>query len=130
MHFELKNSDIFRDQALDVKNIMLSYQSEPRELIYFHDLELALRTPIGYGADQIAKLRFPFLGMLTIIVRNEKVNRMEGHWFDIDNSIFNFARRIPGLNALQDVSQALERGAITFKGSLEFDRLPPPAGKA
>jgi hypothetical protein len=127
MHFQIRHSDVFRDQELDVTSITLGYQTTPTQLVYFHNTELALKSPVGEGADQVTSLKFPFLGVLNISVRNDQVNRMEGYWYDVDNSIYNLARRIPNLNGLHDLMEAVQKGTVTFKGLLEFDRLPPPA---
>jgi hypothetical protein len=130
MHFQIRNSDIFTDQEIDVTHITLAYQGEPRQLIYFHEPELSLKVTLGEGADQLTQIKFPFLGILQIKVQNDGVKRMEGRWYDVDNAIYNLARRIPDLKGFQVLSQAVEKGAVTFKGALTFERLPePPGGK-
>jgi hypothetical protein len=128
MHFEIRNSDVFRDQELDVTSITFGFQAEPKQLIYFHNVELALKQPIGQGSEQINQIKFPFMGILNIIIRQDKVDKMEGYWYDVDNTMYNLARRIPNLGGLTELTEKVEKGAVTFKGSLEFNRLPPPAG--
>jgi hypothetical protein len=53
---------------------------------------------------------------------------MSGYWYDIENSIFGLARKMPQLEGLDSYKAAIEAGAKTFRGSLEFERLPPPLG--
>jgi hypothetical protein len=65
---------------------------------------------------------------MKIIMRNDEVNRMEGRWYDVDNSVYNLARRMPNLKGVQSLVEAVEKGAITFKGRLTFNRLAKPAG--
>lgn len=128
LHFDITNSDVFSDQSLDITNVMIAFQGEPKKLIYFQDHELQLRAPIGTGSDQIVAARFPFLGVLNINSRNDEIDEMTGVWYDIDNSIFNLARRIPDLKGMDDLTQGIEKGSITFRGVLSFGRLPKPAG--
>lgn len=128
LHFDITNSDIFKDQSMDITNVMIAFQGEPKKLIYFHDHELQLKQPIGVGPDQIVSAKFPFLGVLNINSINTDVNDMDGVWYDIDNSVFNLARRIPDLNGLDLLNDGIEKGAITFKGALSFKRLPRPTG--
>jgi hypothetical protein len=128
LHFDISNSDIFADQSLDVTNVMIAFQGEPKKLIYFHDHELLLRNPVGSGSEQIVAARFPFLGVLNILSKNDATDEMTGVWYDIDNSIFNLARRIPDLKGLDELIDGVDRGSITFKGVLTFARLRAPAG--
>jgi hypothetical protein len=128
MHFDITNSDIFSDQSLDITNVMIAFQGEPKKLIYFHDHELQLRTPLGIGPEQIITARFPFLGVLNINSRNDAIDDMVGVWYDIDNSVFNLARRIPNLKGMDQLVSGVDSGSITFKGVLAFNRLQPPAG--
>jgi hypothetical protein len=130
MHFDVSNSDIFQNQSIDITNITLAYQGEPRKLIYFHEADLKLKEVIGEGSEQLTRINFPFLGILNILVENDVVNVMEGRWYDIDNSIYGLARRMSGLAGFQELTQAVENGAVTFKGLLEFKRLKKPPGIA
>jgi hypothetical protein len=129
LHFDITDSDIYADQSLDITNVMIAFVGEPKKLIYFQDQELTLRTPIGSGSAQIATARFPFLGVLNIHYRNNEINEMSGLWYDIDNSVFNLARRIPDLKGMDQLIDKLEKGSITFKGALSFRRIDNPAGK-
>jgi hypothetical protein len=129
MHFEIRDSDVFKDQELDVTAVTLDYQGEPRKLIYFYDTALALKNPIGSGAGQLAAVNFPFVGILNVVVKNGEVNKMEGRWYDIDNAVYNLARQIPELKGFQELAQSVQSGAVTFKGDLEFARLPALPGK-
>ncbi|MCA1372057.1 MULTISPECIES: hypothetical protein [unclassified Bradyrhizobium] len=126
LHFEITNSDIFSDQSLDITNVMIAFVGEPKKLIYFQDHELTLREPIGTGPNQVTTARFPFLGVLNISTKNDEINEMSGLWYDIDNSVFNLARRIPDLRGMDDLMKELEKGSITFKGPLAFRRIDPP----
>jgi hypothetical protein len=126
LHFEIKSSDIFADQSLDITNVMIAFVGEPKKLIYFQDHDLALRAPIGIGANQITAVRFPFLGVLNINSRDDEINEMQGLWYDIDNSVFNLARNIPGLKGMDELIKKLESGSITFKAPLSFRRIDKP----
>jgi hypothetical protein len=90
--FDVTESDVFADQSLDITNVMIAFQGEPKKLIYFQDHELMLKNPVGTGSNQIASARFPFLGVLNINSRNDNIDEMTGLWYDIDNSILNLAR--------------------------------------
>jgi hypothetical protein len=126
LHFDVKQSDVFADQSLDITNVMIAFQGEPKKLIYFNDHELQLRTPVGSGNDVTVK--FPFLGVLNINSRNDTIDQMVGVWYDIDNSIFNLARRMPDLKGLDELTSGVDKGSITFKGALTFSRIERPAG--
>ena len=129
LHFDITDSDIFADQSLDITNVMIAFAGEPKKLIYFQDSELTLKAPVGSGPDSIATARFPFLGVLNINSRNDKIDEMTGVWYDIDNSVLNLARRIPDLKGMDELTRQVETGSITFKGALSFRRIPQPAGK-
>jgi hypothetical protein len=126
LHFDVKNSDVFSDQSLDITNVLIAFQGEPKKLIYFNDHELQLKSSVGTGNDVTVK--FPFLGVLTINSRNETIDEMTGLWYDIDNSIFNMAKQMPGLEGLNEITNGVEKGAITFKGALTFSRIVQPVG--
>jgi hypothetical protein len=128
LHFDITDSDVFADQSLDITNVMIAFQGDPKKLIYFQDHDLTLRAPVGTGTNQIITVRFPFLGVLNINSRNEQIDEMSGLWYDIDNSIFSLARRMPGLKGLDELVQGIEQGSITFKGALSFKRIGKPAG--
>jgi hypothetical protein len=128
LHFDITDSDIFADQSLDITNVMIAFQGEPKKLIYFQDHDLTLRMPIGTGNNQIVSARFPMLGVLNINSRNDDIDEMSGLWYDIDNSIFNLARRMPDLKGLDELVHGIESGSITFKGALSFKRIGKPAG--
>ena len=128
LHFDVTDSDVFADQSLDITNVMIAFQGEPKKLIYFQDHELMLKNPVGTGSEQISCARFPFLGVLNINSRNDNIDEMTGLWYDIDNSILNLARRMPALKGLDDLIHGIESGSITFKGPLSFTRLRAPAG--
>jgi hypothetical protein len=128
MHFEVRGSDVFKDQVIDITNIALSYPGEPTRLIYFHEFDLNLKEEIGIGPDKRNSINFPFLGVLRITSRGDDISCMEGDWYDVNNSIYHLARQMPDLNGLDELTTAVENGAITFKGHLEFTRLPRPVG--
>jgi hypothetical protein len=128
LHFDIANSDIFADQCMDITNVLIAFQGTPKKLIYFQDHELQLKTPVGSGSDQVVSIRFPFLGVVNINSRNDEIDEMIGVWYDIDNSIFNLARRIPGLRGFDELAHGIESGSVTFKGALSFTRLHKPAG--
>jgi hypothetical protein len=109
MHFKIQNSDVFKDQEFDVTAITLGYQGQPRQLIYFHESELTLKDPIGSGVEELTKLKFPFLGVLDVLVKDGVVKAMEGRWYDIDNSMYNLARRIPDLKGFGELRACLKR---------------------
>jgi hypothetical protein len=128
MHFELSNSDVFKDQKIDITATSFSFNGVTRKLVYFYETELDLRRPLGTPPDQIAKLDFPFLGVLTIKFDNERINYMSGRWYDVNNGIYNLARRMGPLIGFQELQQAVENGAVTFGGVLEFKRLQHGGG--
>jgi hypothetical protein len=130
MHFELRDSDIFVNQQLDVTATTFSLDGANRKLIYFYETELELKKPVGTPPDQVSKIDFPFLGVLKLEFENEKVNSMNGHWYDINNGVYNLARRMQQLTGVHELSQAVERGAVTFGGALQFRRLKALPGMA
>jgi hypothetical protein len=123
MHFELRDSDIFVNQQLDVTATTFSLDGANRKLIYFYETELDLKKPVGTPPDQLTKIDFPFLGVLKLEFDNEKVDSMNGHWYDINNGVYNLARRMQQLTGVHELSQAVENGAVTFGGALQFRRL-------
>lgn len=127
LHFDITNSDVFSDQSLDITNVLIAFQGEPKKLIYFQDHDITLKEPIGSGGNQITTVRFPFLGVLNINSRNDAIDVMTGLWYDIDNSIFNLARRMPDLKGLDQLMHEVDRGSVTFKGALSFRRIDLPA---
>jgi hypothetical protein len=129
LHFDITDSDIYADQSLDITNVMIAFVGEPKKIIYFQDHDLTLKTAIGTGVNQIATVRFPFLGVLNINSRNDEINEMTGLWYDIDNSVLSLARRIPDLKGMDQLIERLEKGSVTFKGALSFRRIDKPAGK-
>ncbi|MCP9626932.1 hypothetical protein NML43_07530 [Rhodopseudomonas palustris] len=128
IRFDVRNSDIFRDTKIDVTTTAFSFDGVRRKLIYFYEAELDLLEPIGMPPDQVSKVGFPFLGVLQLNFDNEKINSMTGYWYDINNSVFNLARRIDALTGFDELSLAVEKGAVTFGGRLEFSRVEPPPG--
>lgn len=123
MHFDISNSDVFKDQSVDITATTFTYAGEPRKLIYFYEAQLQLKTPVGEGAEQTNKVEFPFLGVLRLVFDNEEINVMDGYWYDVDNVIYGLARRIKSLAGYQELAAAVEKGAVTFRGVLQFRRL-------
>jgi hypothetical protein len=118
---------LVRNGALDTSrsSLALSYQEAFAKLLAQPDGQVI--------ADRLVKnavlgARIPFLGVLEIIVDNDQVNLMRGIWYDIDNTIYNLARRIPDMQGLEALEQAVQNGAVTFKGAIEFRRMQRPAG--
>jgi hypothetical protein len=130
LHFELSDSDVFKDQKIDITATAFSFDGANRKLVYFYETELELKKPIGTPPDQITKVDFPFLGVLKIEFENEKVSSMNGHWYDINNGVYNLARRMETLGGLDELRHAVENGAVTFGGVLEFKRLIALPGMA
>lgn len=124
MHFEIRESDIFADQDINITHITLSYSGEPRQLIYFHEFDLLLNDPIGEGSAKITKYTFPFLGILNISSKADEIKEMHGRWYDINNTVFDLARHKPNLKGFKELSEAVEGGRLTFKGDLRFKKLP------
>jgi len=124
MRFEVRDSDIFIDQTIDITHITLSYRSEPRQLIYFHEFDLLLKQTVGEGPAATSKYHFPFLGILTLPLASDEIKEMSGRWYDIDNTIFNLAAHIPNLKGFDEISKSVNEGRITFKGDLRFTKLP------
>jgi hypothetical protein len=130
LHFELRKSDIFEDQEFDITATTFSFEGAKRKLVYFHEAELKLKKPLGTPPDQITKIEFPFLAVLKIESENEKVNFMNGYWYDINNGVYHLARRMGPISGLLELQKAVENGAVTFGGALEFKRLKPLPGMA
>lgn len=128
MHFDITNSDIFSDQALDITNVIIAFNSTPKKLIYFFDNVLNLKRPIGSGSEMKVGISFPFLAVLNMSYINEKIDDMNGIWYDVDNTILNIAKKIPGLDGVEKLNEAVGQGAITFRGALNFHRLPAIPG--
>jgi hypothetical protein len=129
LQFEISKSDIFKDQKIDITTTAFSFDGATRKLVYFYEAQLELKTPVGAPPDNITKMDFPFLGVLTIKFDDEeKVNFMDGHWYDINNGVYNLARRMNTLDGLAQLSEAVEKGAATFGGATEFKRLQAPPG--
>lgn len=126
LHFRIKNSDIFRDDNIDITNLNIQYQTEPMKLIYFYDTQLQLKKPVYDGAISLDKISFPIVTVLDFKIENEQVNTMTGYWYDINNSLFSLAHKMKDLRGLQELTEAVSRGAITFKGDIEFSRWSAP----
>jgi monoterpene epsilon-lactone hydrolase len=130
LRFDLSNSDVFKDQKIEITTTAFSFDGANRKLVYFYETVLELKEPVGSPPDQISKIDFPFLGVLKIeFDENEKVNFMSGHWYDINNGIYSLARRMNNLQGITELSDAVEHGAVTFGGVIEFRRLPAPRAR-
>jgi hypothetical protein len=103
-------------------NINIQYQTEPKKLMYFYDAELALKTPISVGTETISSIAFPIVGIISFKVENDCVNRMTGIWYDINNTIYNLALKMPDLKGVDALRQGVSHGAISFKGTVAFNR--------
>jgi hypothetical protein len=122
MRFQVSNSDVFKNQSIDVTTTAFSFEGVKKKLVYFHDTELELKNPLAN--ERAEAIPFPFLGVLTLLFEDGKeIDSMDGHWYDIDNSIYHLARRIDSLTGFHELREALENGAVTFGGRLEFKRL-------
>jgi hypothetical protein len=66
--------------------------------------------------------------VLKIEFENDKVNSMNGHWYDIDNGIYKLVRRMGSISGFEDLRKMVENGAVTFGGDLEFSRLKTVPG--
>jgi hypothetical protein len=129
MRFEIRNSDIFKDQDINIVTTAFSGDGSAIKLVYFHETQLELKDDLRVPKDAPASVDFPFLGVLRIKSKEDgSIDFMAGHWYDINNGVFNLARRMDHLAGLQDLSQAVENGAVTFGGAIEFRRIEPPAG--
>jgi hypothetical protein len=125
LQFKISKSDIFKDQEINIITTAFSFDGAARKLVYFYDTQLELKAPI----DKITKIDFPFLGVLTIkFEEDETVREMEGHWYDINNGVYNLARRMDHLTGLPELTKAVENGAVTFGGAIEFKRVEVPHG--
>jgi hypothetical protein len=122
LHFEVSKSDVFEDQSFDITATTFSADARSKKLIYFYEAELQLKEPVGQAPTQMTKLDFPFLGVLRIMSDKERttVSSMKGHWYDINNGIYNLATRMGSLAGLPELTAAVEKGAVTFGGELEF----------
>jgi hypothetical protein len=47
---------------------------------------------------------------------------MTGIWYDINNTIYNLALKMPDLKGVDALRQAVSHGAISFKGTVAFNR--------
>jgi hypothetical protein len=127
LRFEVRDSDVFKDQDIDITTTAFSFQGVDTKLIYFFETLLELKEPVGIPPDQVSEVKFPFLGVLRLKFESEqKVNSMSGYWYDIDNAIYNLARRMGHLQGFDDLREKVEQGAVTFGGRLEFTRLAAP----
>ena len=127
LRFDVQDSDVFKDQKIDVRTTAFSFEGAETKLVYFFETPLELKQPVGTPPDQITEIKFPFLGVLKIKFEDEqKVDLMTGQWFDINNAIYNLARRIDHLQGFDQLRVAVEQGAVTFGGRLEFKRLTAP----
>lgn len=125
LQFKIVNSDIFKDQDINIITTAFSFDGAARKLVYFYDVQLELKEPI----DSMNKIDFPFLGVLTIRFEDdESVKTMEGHWYDINNGVYNLARRMNNPSGLPELTKAVENGAVTFGGAIEFHRVDVPKG--
>jgi hypothetical protein len=129
LQFDISNSDVFKDQKINVITTAFSLEGTETKLVYFFEAPLELKEPVGAPPNQITKLEFPFLGVLTIKFEDKQnVNFMTGHWYDINNGMYNLARRMDHLIGVDELHNAVENGAVTFGGALEFKRLHAPEG--
>lgn len=129
LRFEVHNSDVFADQRIDIKTTAFSFEGSETQLVYFFDTAFRLREPVGTPPDQISALQFPFLGVLNINFGDEgSIDSMSGHWYDVNNAIYNLARHMDHLPGFAELRAAVENGAVTFGGALEFNRLHVPQG--
>jgi hypothetical protein len=114
MHFEISDSDIFKDQSFNVTATTFSLDAAARKLVYFYEVVLELKKPIGTPPDLINSVQFPFVGVLKMIAEDDgRINNMQGHWYDINNCIYNLARRMQSLEGFEQLRDALEKGAVT-----------------
>jgi hypothetical protein len=59
-----------------------------------------------------------------------RINQMQGYWYDINNCVYNLARRMSSLQGFEQLREAVEKGAVTFGGEIRFKRLPGLPGIA
>ncbi len=123
LHFKISESELFRDVEFDVTSLSIQYQTEPKQLMYFHDTQLRLRQPIVTDKETIDKISFPIVVVLEFSVKNEKVTMMSGTWYDVDNMIYYLATRLPMAQKAGELENALNFGATTFKGHVEFEKV-------
>jgi hypothetical protein len=58
--FDITDSDVFADQSLDITNVMIAFQGEPKKLIYFQDHVLMLKNPgRGPAPTRLRAISFP-----------------------------------------------------------------------
>jgi hypothetical protein len=122
MHFEIKHSDVFSNANIDVVNINIQYQTSPMKLMYFYEADLELKKPLSEVPGALNKVIFPVVAVIEFKIENEKINKMSGVWYDIDNSMYSLALKMPGLVGIQALQNAVSHGSITFRGTIEFDR--------
>jgi hypothetical protein len=123
LHFKISESELFRDTEFDVVNVHIQYQTEPKQLMYFHETELRLREPIVGPGGTIEKVTIPIVVVVDFYVRDEKVTEMSGKWYDIDNMIYFLSTHVPATQNAEELKKALNYGATTFKGLVEFEKV-------
>lgn len=124
MHFEIGDSDLFKEQAFNVTATTFSLESATRRLVYFYEVDLELKKPVGTAPDLLTRVPFPFLGVMKMIEEDDgHIDRMQGYWYDINNCVYNLARRIDNLQGFDKLSDAVEKGAVTFGGEIKFKRM-------
>lgn len=121
MNFTINNSDIFCDTEFDITNVNIQFQTEPKKLIYFHEIDLQLKEPAQFSRTE-PKLTMPILGVLEFRVIDDKVNGMSGYWYDVNNTIWHLLGPSK-LFGSETIDAALAKGATTFRGALRFDRV-------
>jgi hypothetical protein len=126
MHFQIRHSDVFEDSNIDVVNINIQYQTNPMKLVYFYDADLELKKPLSNEPGASKKIAFPIVAVIDFKIENEKINKMSGIWYDVDNSMYNLALKIPGLAGIEALQSAVSRGSITFRGAIDFERWTAP----
>ena len=123
IHFEISDSDVFKDQAFNVTATTFSLEAATRKLVYFYEAALELKKPTGTPPDLINSVPFPF-GVLKMIAEDDgRIDRMEGHWYDINNGVYNLARHMTNLKGFEQLSEAVKKGAVTFGGEIRFKRI-------
>jgi hypothetical protein len=129
IRFEVSHNEIFKDQVINIRTTAFDFDGTDVELIYFNKTELELNNPVGTPPDLTTKLDFPFLGVVKIEEDEMgQVNSTSGRWYDINNAVYYLARRMGPIEGLPELRDAVEHGAVTFGGALEFKRIPKPPG--
>jgi hypothetical protein len=123
LHFKITDSELFQNTEFDVTSLSIQYQTEPKQLMYFHDTQLVLRQPIVTSDQTIDRISFPIVVILDFSVKNEQVTKMSGTWYDVDNMIYYIATRLPSVQKTEELKAALNSGATTFKGRVEFEKV-------